>query len=70
MEHSNKLMELIDKVSPLIPEGDYIQMCDILKSLRESLMSRPPPLIYEPVVLSLYIPDIPPYEPMDRESSA
>ena len=68
MEHFNKLMELIDKVSPVIPEGDYIQMCDTLKSLRDASMYRPPPLRYEPTVVSTYIPEEPPYDPMDWES--
>lgn len=70
MEHFNKLMELIDKVSSVIPEGDYIQMCDTLKSIRDSSMSHPPPLRYEPTVVSTYIPDAPPYDPMDWQPSA
>lgn len=67
MEHFNTLMELIDKVSPVIPEGDYINMCNTLKSLRESLMYRPPTTLrYEPTVPSTYIPEAPPYAIMNR----
>lgn len=65
MDHFNKLMELFDKVSPLIPEGDYIEMCDTLKALRESSMSHPPTLVYEPTIVSLYISEAPPYVPMN-----
>lgn len=65
MDHFNTLMALIDKVSPIIPEGDYIQMCDTLKSLRDASMYRPR---YEPTVVSTYIPEAPPYDPMDWES--
>lgn len=65
MEHFNTLMQLIDKVSPLIPEGDYIQMCDTLKSLKESSMYRPLPLRHEPTVVSTYVSQPPPYEPID-----
>jgi hypothetical protein len=67
MEHFNKLMNLIDKVSPVIPEGDYIEMCNTLKSLRDASMSCPPPLRYEPTVVSTYVPIPPPYDPMDWE---
>lgn len=68
MEHYNKLMELIDKVSPLIPEGDYIQMCDALKSIKDSPMPHSSLLRYEPTVVSTYVPESPPYSPMDWES--
>lgn len=67
MEHYNKLMELIDKVSPLIPEGDYIQMCDALKSIKDSSMPHSS-LRYEPTVVSTYVPESPPYSPMDWEA--
>ena len=67
MEHYNKLMELIDKVSPLIQEVDYIQMCDALKSIKDSSMPRSS-LRYEPTVVSTYVPESPPYSPMDWES--
>jgi len=35
------LMQLIDKNSQLIPEGDYLQMCNILKKLRVPSASAP-----------------------------
>jgi hypothetical protein len=35
------LMQLIDKNSQLIPEGDYLKMCNILKKLRVPSASAP-----------------------------
>jgi hypothetical protein len=69
MENINALMELIDKVSPFIPERDYIQMCDTLKSLRNSSMSHIPPFKYEPSIFSTYVPQAPAYTPIIWEQT-
>tara|TARA_B100001559_G_scaffold101805_1_gene85452 strand:+ start:4962 stop:5315 length:354 start_codon:yes stop_codon:yes gene_type:complete len=38
-------MELVDKNSENIPDGDYLQMCDTIKELRERV--KPPPFLMD-----------------------
>ena len=45
MDLFHKLMELVDKNSENIPEGDYLQMCDTIKELRERV--KPPPFLID-----------------------
>ena len=40
MDLFHKLMELVDKNTENIPEGDYLKMCDTIKELRERV--KPP----------------------------
>jgi len=53
MDLFHKLMELVDKNSDKIPEGDYIEMCDTIKNLRE--LVKPPSFLIDqngPMTLS------------------
>ena len=45
MDLFHKLMELVDKNTENIPEGDYLQMCDTIKKLRERV--RPPSFLLD-----------------------
>lgn len=45
MDLFHKLMELVDKNSENIPDGDYLQMCDTIKELRERV--KPPPFLMD-----------------------
>ena len=45
MDKFHKLLELVDKNANTIPEGDYIEMCNILKEIHEKV--RPPPFILD-----------------------
>ena len=75
MDLFHKLIELVDKNSDKIPEGDYINMCDTIKQLRDKV--KPPsflldqniPLTYEPThdILNGLIPDGQPRDWMDNE---
>ena len=40
MDLFHKIMELVDKNSESIPEGDYLQLCDTIQELREQV--KPP----------------------------
>ena len=40
MDLFHKIMELVDKNSENIPEGDYLQLCDTIQELREHV--KPP----------------------------
>ena len=40
MDLFHKIMELVDKNSDKIPEGDYLKMCDTIQELREQV--KPP----------------------------
>lgn len=45
MDLFHKLMELVDKNTENISEGDYLQMCDTIKKLRERV--RPPSFLLD-----------------------
>lgn len=45
MDLFHKLMELVDKNAENIPEGDYLQMCDTIKALRDRV--KPPPFLLD-----------------------
>ena len=67
MELFHKIQSLVDKNSEKIPEGDYIQLCDTIKELRDKV--KPPRFLLDqdqPLTMSDYDPqrDGPPvYEP-------
>ena len=75
MDLFHKLIELVDKNSDKIPEGDYINMCDTIKQLRDKvkppsfLLDQNRPLTYEPThdILNGLIPDGQPRDWMDNE---
>ena len=37
MDLFHKIIDLVDKNSSVIPEGDYLEMCDTIKELREKV---------------------------------
>ena len=45
MDKFHKLLELVDKNANTIPEGDYIEMCNILKEIHEKV--KPPPFLLD-----------------------
>ena len=45
MELFHKIIELVDKNSSVIPEGDYLELCDTIKELREKV--QPPPFLLD-----------------------
>ena len=45
MDKFHKLLELVDKNANTIPEGDYIEMCNILKDIHEKV--KPPPFLLD-----------------------
>jgi len=45
MDLFHKLIDLVDKNSSVIPEGDYIELCDTIKELREKV--KPPPFLLD-----------------------
>ena len=45
MDLFHKLIELIDKNSSMIPEGDYIELCDTMKQLRDKV--KPPSFLLD-----------------------
>ena len=57
MDLFHKLINLIDKNSSVIPEGDYIEMCKTIKELHEKV--KPPPFLLdqnEPMAMPIYEP--------------
>ena len=53
MDKFHKLLELVDKNAASIPEGDYIEMCNIIKEIHQKV--KPPPFLLdqnEPVMMS------------------
>jgi hypothetical protein len=51
MDKFHQLLELVDKNANTIPEGDYIQICNIIKEIHEKV--KPPPFLLdqdEPIV--------------------
>ena len=57
MDKFHKLLELVDKNASTIPEGDYIEMCNIIKEIHEKV--RPPPFLLdqnEPMQMPSYEP--------------
>jgi hypothetical protein len=40
MDLFHKIIDLIDKNSSTIPEGDYLELCDTIKKLRDKV--KPP----------------------------
>jgi hypothetical protein len=67
MDLFHKIIDLIDKNSGTIPEGDYLELCDTIKKLRDKV--KPPSFLLnqnDPLWETVYDPerDGPPvYEP-------
>jgi hypothetical protein len=55
MDKFHQLLELMDKNVNTIPEGDYIEMCNIIKEIHEKvkpppfLLDQNEPMTYEPI---------------------
>ena len=55
MDKFHQLLELMDKNANAIPEGDYIEMCNIIKEIHEKvkpppfLLDQNEPMTYEPI---------------------
>lgn len=45
MDLFHRLIDLIDKNAERIPEGDYVEMCNTIKELRERV--KPPPFLLD-----------------------
>jgi hypothetical protein len=45
MDLFHKIIDLVDKNSNVIPEGDYLELCDTIKELREKV--QPPPFLLD-----------------------
>ena len=65
-------MEIIDRNTEHIPEGDYLQFCTVISDLRRQYIDHgydsdtdSTHLEYEPVIPSVYVPQAPPYFPPD-----
>ena len=57
MDKFHKLLELVDKNANTIPEGDYVQICNIIKEIHEKVI--PPSFLLdqnEPVMMPSYEP--------------
>lgn len=67
MDKFHQLLELVDKNANTIPEGDYIEICNILREIHEKV--KPPSFLLdqnEPMQMPTYEPTqtIPSYEPI------
>ena len=74
MDLFHKLIDLVDKNAERIPEGDYVEMCNVIKELRERV--KPPRFLIdqnEPLWITdgppVYVPTTPgqPQEWIDEE---
>ncbi len=45
MDKFHELLELVDKNATIIPDGDYIKMCNINKPIHKSV--KPPPFLLD-----------------------
>ncbi len=78
MDLFHKLMELVDKNSDKIPEGDYLKMCDTIQELREQV--KPPSFLNQTIPmrvsdetlrgLPVYHPTITDELPSDPDTAA
>jgi hypothetical protein len=65
MDLFHKIMELVDKNSDRIPEGDYLELCDTIQELREQV--KPPSFLLDqnqPLWMGLEAPVYRPTVPM------
>ena len=61
MENLQSLMQCLDDISKMIPEGTYLEMCDNLKNLHKDIKSMDPPVIdyRQPRIAVPFMPTIP-----------
>lgn len=55
MDLFHKIIDLVDKNSSVIPEGDYLELCDTIKELREKV--QPPPFLLDQNEPMTYTPE-------------
>lgn len=55
MDLFHKLIDLIDRNAEKIPEGDYLELCNTIKELREKV--QPPPFLIDRNEPMTYTPD-------------
>lgn len=67
----HKLLELVDRNASTIPEGDYIEMCNIIKEIHEKV--KPPSFLLdqnEPMPMPIYEPtQMTPHERAEQEEA-
>jgi len=68
MEALKQLMSLIDANSEKIPEGDYLELCDTIQTLREQV--KPPSFLINQNQPLMYTPTIDDTLPSDPETAA
>ena len=68
MDLFHKIMELIDKNSDRIPEGDYLELCDTIQELRQQV--KPPSFLINQNQPLMYTPTINDSLPSDPETAA
>ena len=71
MDFFHKLIDLVDKNADRIPEGDYVEMCNVIRDLRERV--KPPRFLLDqndPLWITDYAPTTPgqPQEWIDEDS--
>lgn len=62
MESLHKILELVDKNSSSIPEGDYLQLCNLMKTIHVTLKekpveARPAPVPFRPFEPLVFVPE-------------
>jgi len=70
MENLQSLMQCLDDISKMIPEGTYLEMCDNLKNLHKDIKSMDPPRIEyrQPRIATPFMPTIPVIDVTDSDS--
>ena len=57
MDLFHKLIDLVDRNAERLPEGDYVEICNVIKDIREKV--KPPSFLVnqnEPMTMPAYIP--------------
>jgi hypothetical protein len=70
MENLQSLMQCLDDISRMIPEGTYLEMCDNLKNLHKDIKSMDPPTVdyRRPRVSVPFMPTIPVIDITEEEN--
>ena len=57
MDLFHKLIDLVDRNAECLPEGDYVEICNVIKDIREKV--KPPSFLVnqnEPMTMPAYVP--------------
>jgi hypothetical protein len=70
MENLQSLMQCLDDISKMIPEGTYLEMCDNLKNLHKDIKSMDPPRVEyrQPRAAVPFMPTIPVIDITEEEN--